>query len=113
MEQTLLLLKPDAVQRRLVGEIVGRLEKKGLQLAGMKMMSVSKDLAEHHYGVHKGKAFYDSLITYITSSPIIAIVVQGKKNIQNRNVGRLIAVLGGSSLIIDTLNDANLTGNSK
>ncbi len=89
MEQTLILLKPDAVQRGLIGVIIGRLERRGLKLAGMKFMHVSHDLAERHYAVHKGKPFYDNLISYITSAPIVAMVWEGKRVIEivRRTVG--------------------------
>ena len=88
-ERTLILLKPDAVQRGLIGVIIGRLEQRGIKLAGMKFMQVPRDLAERHYAVHKGKPFYDSLITYITSSPIVAMVWEGKRVIEivRRTVG--------------------------
>lgn len=81
MERTLVLLKPDAVQRGLVGVIITRLEQRGLKLAGMKFMQVPHDLAERHYAVHKGKPFYDGLIAYITSSPIVAMVWEGGRAI--------------------------------
>ena len=77
MEKTFIILKPDAVQRGLVGEIIGRLERRGLKLVAMKMVDVSNELAEEHYAVHKGRPFYDSLINYITSSPVVALVVEG------------------------------------
>ncbi len=78
MERTYLMLKPDAVQRGLCGEIVSRFERKGLKLIGMKFMSIPKATAEKHYGEHKGKKFYDSLISYITSGPVLAMVWEGK-----------------------------------
>jgi len=81
VERTLVLLKPDAVQRGLVGVIITRLEQRGLKLAGMKFMQVPHDLAERHYAVHKGKPFYDGLIAYITSSPIVAMVWEGGRAI--------------------------------
>ncbi len=77
MERTLVLIKPDAVQRGLMGEILGRLERRGLRLVGAKFMAVPRDLAEAHYAVHKGKPFYDGLIDYITSSPVMAMVWEG------------------------------------
>jgi nucleoside-diphosphate kinase len=77
MERTLIILKPDAVQRGLVGEIIGRLERRGLQLIGLKMLAVERALAERHYAVHQGKPFYDGLIAYITSSPVVAGVLAG------------------------------------
>ncbi len=81
-ERTLVLLKPDAVNRRLVGEILTRFEKKGLKIVAMKMLWLTKEKAEEHYAVHKGKSFYDSLIKYITSSPIIAMVLEGESAIK-------------------------------
>ncbi|MGA9191941.1 MAG: nucleoside-diphosphate kinase [Anaerolineales bacterium] len=77
MERTLVLIKPDAVQRGLMGEILGRLERRGLRLVAAKFMAVSRELAEAHYAVHKGKPFYDGLIEYITSSPVMAMVWEG------------------------------------
>jgi nucleoside-diphosphate kinase len=67
MQQTLILLKPDAVQRRLVGTITDRFERKGLRLAGLKLVHPTRDRAEQHYAVHKGKPFYESLLTFLTS----------------------------------------------
>ena len=81
MEQTLILVKPDGVQRGLVGEIVSRFERRGLKLRGMKFMEMSPDLASQHYAVHQGKPFYDDLISYITSGPIVAMVWEGKDSI--------------------------------
>ena len=77
METTLVLLKPDAVQRGLVGEIVNRLEKTGLKITGMKLMQVSQELANQHYGEHVGKPFFEGLVSFITSAPIVAMAVQG------------------------------------
>jgi len=77
LERTLVLIKPDAVQRGLMGEILGRLERRGLRLVAAKFMAVSRELAEAHYAVHKGKPFYDGLIEYITSSPVMAMVWEG------------------------------------
>lgn len=77
MEQTLVLVKPDGVQRGLVGEVVGRLERRGLRLVAAKFMRVGRDLAEKHYAIHKGKPFYAGLIKYITSSPVMAMVWEG------------------------------------
>ena len=89
MEKTLVLLKPDAVQRGLIGVIIGRLEQRGLKLAAMKFMSVPLELAERHYAVHKGRPFYAGLIQYITSSPVVAMVWEGKRAIEvvRRTVG--------------------------
>ena len=79
MQQTLILLKPDAVQRRLVGAITGRLEAKGLRLVAMKLVATARELAEAHYAVHKGKPFYDSLLTFLTSGPTVAMVWRAAK----------------------------------
>ncbi len=76
-QRTLVLLKPDAVNRRLMGEIIGRFEKKGLKIVAMKMLWMDKKMAEKHYEVHRGKPFYESLIDYITSAPIVAMVLEG------------------------------------
>ena len=78
MEQTYLMVKPDGVQRGLCGEIVSRFEKKGLKIIGMKLMTISKETAENHYGEHKGKPFFPSLISYITSGPVLAMVLEGE-----------------------------------
>jgi nucleoside-diphosphate kinase len=77
VERTLVLVKPDGVQRGLIGEIIARLERRGLKLAAAKFENVSKELAEEHYAVHKGKPFYDGLIRYITSAPVMAMVWEG------------------------------------
>lgn len=82
MEQTLVLVKPDGVQRGLIGEIITRLERRGLKLIGMKFMQVSRELASTHYEAHVGKPFYEGLVNYITSSPIVAMVWEGKDGIQ-------------------------------
>lgn len=79
MERTFLMLKPDGVQRGLVGEVITRFENKGFQLVGLKMMQISKELAENHYGEHKEKPFFGSLVEYITSAPVVAMVWQGKE----------------------------------
>ena len=77
MEKTLVLLKPDAVQRGLIGEIIQRLERRGLLLTAAKFMQVSQELAETHYGIHKGKPFYKPLLEYITSAPVMAMAWEG------------------------------------
>lgn len=82
MERTLVLVKPDGVQRGLIGEIVGRFERRGLKLLGMKFMQISPELAGEHYGVHKERPFYASLVSYITSAPVVAMVWEGKDAIQ-------------------------------
>ena len=82
MERTLILVKPDGVQRGLIGEIIGRFERRGLKLVGMKFMHISEDLASRHYGIHRGKPFYESLVEYITSAPVVAMVWEGKDAIE-------------------------------
>lgn len=77
MEQTLVLVKPDAVQRGLIGEVTSRLEQRGLRLVAAKFLQVSKELAQTHYGIHQGKPFYAGLIDYITASPVMAMVWEG------------------------------------
>ena len=79
MQRTLILLKPDAVQRRLVGEITARFERKGLRLVGLKLAQVPRELAVKHYAVHKGKPFYESLLTFLTSGPTVALVWEGRE----------------------------------
>ncbi len=82
MERTLILIKPDGVERALVGPIVARFEQRGLKLVGLKMLQVSEELARKHYAVHEGKPFFDPLIQYIISSPVVAIVLEGPDAIQ-------------------------------
>ncbi|HRE25244.1 MAG TPA: nucleoside-diphosphate kinase, partial [Anaerolineales bacterium] len=82
MEKSLVIIKPDGVQRGLVGEILGRLERRGLRLVAMKMQSVSPELAARHYAVHQGKPFYDGLVSYISSSPVVVLAVEGNKAIE-------------------------------
>jgi len=79
MQQTLILIKPDGIHRRLVGEILGRFERKGLGLVAAKMLMPSQDLAAKHYAVHKGKPFYDSLLKFLTSGPTLAVVLEGRE----------------------------------
>ncbi len=77
MERTFVMVKPDGVQRGLIGEVIARLERRGLRLVAAKFMKVSQELAETHYSIHKGKPFYDGLISYITSAPVMAMVWEG------------------------------------
>jgi len=79
VERTLIILKPDTIQRRLIGRIVQRFEDKGLILAGMKLMQISRELAERHYAPHKEKPFYPGLMEYITSGPVVVMVLQGDR----------------------------------
>jgi len=78
MERALIILKPDAVQRGLVGPILSRLEQRGLKLQGLKLMQVGEELARKHYGEHEGKPFFAGLVSYITSAPVVVAVVAGK-----------------------------------
>ena len=82
METTLIILKPDSVQRRLVGRILSRFEDKGLFVIGLKMTHLKRETAEEHYGVHRGTPFYDGLIRYITSSPVILVAIQGIRAVE-------------------------------
>ncbi len=77
MQTTLIILKPDAVQRGLMGRIISRFEDKGLQIVGMKLMRISPELAARHYESHKGKKFYDGLVRFMTSSPVLVLAVRG------------------------------------
>lgn len=79
MERTLVLLKPDALHRRLVGDLVARFERKGLTLVGLKMVHAGKELAEKHYAVHAARPFYQSLISFLTSGPTVALVLEGRE----------------------------------
>ena len=81
-ERTFVMIKPDAVQRGFVGEIISRLERKGIKLVAMKLVSVSRELAEKHYGVHRGKPFFEPTVKYITSSPVVAMVLEGNNAIE-------------------------------
>ena len=78
MERTLVILKPDAVQRGLIGAIIERFERRGLRVAGMKLLQVSDALARQHYGVHEGRPFFDGLIQFITSGPVVVMALEGK-----------------------------------
>jgi nucleoside-diphosphate kinase len=80
-ERTFVIIKPDAVQRGLIGKIITRFEEKGIKIVAMKLVSVSKELAEKHYGIHIGKTFFESTVKYITSSPVVAIVLEGNNAI--------------------------------
>ena len=80
-ERTLLLIKPDGVERRLVGEILGRVERKGLTIAALELRTVSEELAKRHYAEHDGKPFFGSLVEFITSSPLVAAIIEGPRAI--------------------------------
>jgi nucleoside-diphosphate kinase len=80
-ERTLVLIKPDGVQRQLVGEIIGRIERKGLSLAALELRPVGRELAAQHYAEHDGKPFFESLLEFITSGPVVAAIVEGPRAI--------------------------------
>jgi nucleoside-diphosphate kinase len=78
LERTYAMVKPDGVKRGLVGEVVRRIEAKGLRIVGMKLMHISRETAERHYGEHKGKPFFEGLVGFITSGPVVAMVLEGE-----------------------------------
>ncbi len=82
MERTLVIVKPDGVQRGLIGPIIARLEQRGLRIVGLKMIQIDQALARKHYAIHEGKPFFDGLIRYITSAPVVVMVVEGTKAIE-------------------------------
>jgi nucleoside-diphosphate kinase len=82
MERTLVLIKPDAVQRGLIGDIVARLERTGLKIVALKMLHMDMQMAERHYGIHRGKPFFDGLVDFITSAPLVAAVFEGPKAVE-------------------------------
>ena len=89
MERTLIIIKPDAVQRGLSGEILRRFESRGLRIVGMKFMQVSRALAEKHFAIHQGKPFYEGLVGYITSAPVVVISLEGTNAIEAAHAARL------------------------
>src|SRR5579883_1578307 len=78
VERTFIAIKPDGVERGLIGQVIERFERRGLKIIGMKLTQLSRETAESHYGEHKGKPFYEGLVAYITSGPIIAMVLEGR-----------------------------------
>lgn len=82
MEQTLIIVKPDGVQRGLIGEVISRLERRGLKIVALKLIQIDRELAEKHYGVHREKPFFEGLVQFITSSPVVVGVVEGPKAIE-------------------------------
>lgn len=82
MQRTLVLIKPDAMQRGLAGEIISRLERKELKIVAMKMLQMDKSMAERHYAIHEGKPFFSALVDFITSTPLIAAVVEGENAVE-------------------------------
>ena len=92
-ERTFTMLKPGALQRRIVGEIITRLERKGLKLIGLKLLQIPRDLAERHYEEHREKPFFGDLVSYVTSAPVVAMVVEGEEAI-----GRLRLLCGATKV---------------
>lgn len=82
MQKTFIMLKPDAVQRNLIGEVICRFEKKGLKPVALKMLEISREMAEKHYGEHRGKPFFDELVNFITSGPVVAMIWEGRGAVQ-------------------------------
>jgi nucleoside-diphosphate kinase len=82
VERTLILVKPDAFARGLTGEIIGRFERKGLRLVALSLMTMSRDLASRHYAEHEGKPFYEELVEFITSGPLVAMVLEGEEAVE-------------------------------
>ncbi len=82
VERTLIIVKPDAVQRGLIGEIIARFERRGLRIIGMKFMQIDRALAARHYAIHEGKSFYEGLLDYITSAPVVVMALEGNDAIQ-------------------------------
>lgn len=82
MERTLIIIKPDAVQRALIGEIIHRFEVRGLRIIGMKFIQMSRELAGQHYAIHHGKPFYESLLDYITSGPVVVMALEGENAVE-------------------------------
>lgn len=79
MDRTLILVKPDACERGLTGEIISRFESKGLKVCALKQLRLTRETAEHHYGEHRGKPFFDPLVEFITSGPLVAMVLEGER----------------------------------
>ncbi len=100
-ERTFLMVKPDGVQRRLIGKIIQRIEEKGLKIVALKMIRIQRELAERHYAEHREKPFFEGLIDYITSGPVVVMVVEGKNSILvvRQMVGKTNPVEAGSGTI--------------
>ena len=101
MERTLVLVKPDALQRGLVGEIISRLERRGLKIVALKMIQMDAALARRHYAIHLGKPFFEKLVAYITSAPIIAAVFEGPRavDVARRTIGETDPASAGAGTI--------------
>jgi nucleoside-diphosphate kinase len=101
MERTLILVKPDAMQRGLAGEIISRLERRGLKIVAMKMIQMDVSLARRHYAIHEGKPFFEKLVDYITSGPIIAVIFEGPRAVEvaRRTMGETDPARSGAGTI--------------
>ena len=101
MERTLVLVKPDALQRGLVGEIISRLERRGLKIVALKMIQMDAALARRHYAIHLGKPFFEKLVAYITSAPIIAVIFEGPRavDVARRTMGETDPASAGAGTI--------------
>ncbi len=97
MEKTFLMIKPDGVQRNLIGEVISRIEKKGLMINALKMLKVTDEQAKKHYGIHEGKPFYNELITMIKSGPVIAMCITGNEAV------KVVRMLAGATKPLDSL----------
>lgn len=101
MERTLIIIKPDAIQRGLIGEIIRRFENRGLRLVGMKFVQINRELARRHYAVHEGKPFFPGLIDYITSAPVVVMVLEGHQAVElaRKTIGATKPVEAGAGTI--------------
>jgi len=101
VERTLIIIKPDAVQRGLIGEIIRRFENRGLRMAGMKFIHMDRELARRHYAVHEGKPFFPGLIDYITSAPVVVMVLEGNQAVEiaRKTIGATKPVESGAGTI--------------
>lgn len=107
MERSLVIVKPDAMQRGLMSEVIGRLERRGLRFVGMKLMQVDRELAGRHYAEHEGKPFYDGLVDYITSSPVVVAAIEGPAQETDGDTGEAKAGTGCCAIIRSTVGATN------
>src|SRR5688572_28794313 len=107
MERSLVIVKPDAMQRGLMSEVLGRLERRGLRFAGLKLMQVTRELAEQHYAEHQGKPFYEGLVSYITSTPVVVAAVEGPAQEIDKDTGEPKPGTGACAIIRNTVGDTN------
>ncbi len=107
MERSLVIVKPDAMQRGLMSEVLGRLERRGLRFVGMKLIQVSRELAEQHYAEHAGKPFYEGLVSYITSTPVVVAAIEGPAQNMDRENGKPDEKSGACAIIRSTVGATN------